>query len=85
MFCEESSGKHVHFMRSSHIQTHTPFIRDRPTHQSDHERFRNGSVDEFHSLKALKTMKEVPEYTLRRRKKLKNVHEQNFDGEANDN
>ena len=33
-------------------------IRDRPTPKDD-ERFRNGSVYEFYSLKAQKTLKEV--------------------------
>ena len=33
-------------------------IRGRPTSKDD-ERFRNGSVHEFHSLKALKTLKKV--------------------------
>ena len=47
-----------YFMRSPVSHTNAHAIHDRPT-PKDEERFRNESVYEFHSLKALKTLKEV--------------------------
>jgi len=44
----------------------------------DDECFRNGSAHEFHSLKSLKTLKEVNTSDV---EKIKNVTEQNFDVE----
>jgi len=61
----------------SNINAHP--IRDRPTPKDD-ERFRNGLVHEFYSLKALKSSKEVNTSDV---EKIKNVQEQNFDIETN--
>ena len=56
-------------------------FRGRPTSKDD-ERFPNGSrsVHEFHSLKALKTLKKL---NISDVEKTKNVHEQNFDIDTN--
>jgi len=61
----------------SNINAHP--IRDRPTPKDD-ERFCNGLVHEFYSLKALKSLKEVNTSDV---EKIKNVQEQNFDIETN--
>ena len=55
------------------------FVID-PSKPKDDERFRIGSVPEFYSLKALKTLKEVNTSDV---EKIKNFHEQNFVVETN--
>ena len=61
------------------LVSHTNAIRGRPT-LKDVERFRNGLVHEFYSLKALKTLKDVNTSDV---EKITDLDEQNLDVEAN--
>ena len=53
------------------------------TNAKDVVLFRNGSVHEFHYFKASITLAGTSEYSVVEKKK--NLYEQNFDGEANNN
>ena len=63
----------------SHTNAHA--IRGRPT-LKDVERFRNGSIHEFYSLKALKTLKNVNTSDV---EKITDLDEQNLDVETDNN
>ena len=63
----------------SHTSAHA--IRGRPT-LKDVERFRNGSVQEFYSLNAFKTLKNENTSEV---EKITDLDEQNLDVEANKN
>ena len=63
----------------SHTNAHA--IRGRPT-LKDVERFRNGSIHEFYSLKALKTLKNVNTSDV---EKITDLDEQNLDVDRNNN
>ena len=61
------------FMRSPVSHTNAHAIHGRPT-PKDEERFRNESVYEFHSLKALKTLKEVSTSDVEKIKNERELH-----------
>ena len=60
-------------MRSPVSHTNAHAIHGRPT-PKDEERFRNESVYEFHSLKALKTLKEVSTSDVEKIKNERELH-----------
>lgn len=60
------------YLLVSHTNAHA--IRSKPTPKY-HERFRNGSIHEFHFLKEMKTLKEVDTSDLQKEKSRKIVFE----------
>ena len=78
-FVKKSPERTMPYTLVSNTNAHT--IRGRPT-LKDVERFRNGSVHEFYSLKALKTLKNVNTSDV---EKLTDLDKQNLDVEGNNN